>query len=242
MSATRTRRKRRCTERRRERRKMPRNGQRSANTKDGKTTLKGSSSAIGDGEESVNKGARREVNADNSGNPQSWDTTICHIPGGTWLAQIQHLPGSQLVTADYLSRHPVEAGLNQPFARGSVCNRFTGIQKSQAALGPIGECPRGSVESIQCSRQHVSNENKEEEEMHREAERETEDAAERAEERKHKKREDDAQGEQLSDWRWRGKREQGSPERSECRQQRQSPVLGHDNLPHPRRDVASAGP
>ncbi|XP_069076284.1 uncharacterized protein [Pleurodeles waltl] len=166
---------------------------------------------------------------------QAWTSAVTET---TW--QIQHLPGSQLVTADYLSRHPVEAGLNQPFARGSVCNRFTGIQKSQAALGPIGECPRGSVESIQCSRQHVSNENKEEEEMHREAERETEDAAERAEERKHKRREDDAQGEQLSDWRWRGKREQGSPERSECRQQRQSPVLGHDNLPHPRRDVASA--
>ncbi|KAJ1180647.1 hypothetical protein NDU88_005867 [Pleurodeles waltl] len=35
--------------------------------------------ATGDREESVNKEAPREMNADKSGHPQSWDTTACNV-------------------------------------------------------------------------------------------------------------------------------------------------------------------
>ncbi|KAJ1123512.1 hypothetical protein NDU88_001981 [Pleurodeles waltl] len=92
-----------------------------------------SSSAVGGGEESVDNGALRKVNAEKSGNPQSLDSTAYHIPDGGRIFR--------LIATTALA-HPLSArGSHSPAAKAADAGRLQhGLL--QALHGSLAASPR----------------------------------------------------------------------------------------------------
>ncbi|KAJ1161153.1 hypothetical protein NDU88_001640, partial [Pleurodeles waltl] len=58
-----------------------------------------------------------------------------------------HLPGELMYHAYYLSRYPVEQGLEQPQSRGGTCNRVIASPVTALTPEPHRQCPGGTTQS-----------------------------------------------------------------------------------------------